>query len=120
MADDFPITIFHNPACGTSRTALAILREAGRELKVVEYLKTGWTKAGLKALLAKAGLAPGQAARRRNLPEDAAAALERATSDDALLDAMVAYPILVERPLVETPKGVKLCRPAETARTLLP
>lgn len=111
--------IYHNPSCGTSRNALAALREAGAEPKVVEYLKTGWTRDQLTALFAKAGLTPGEAVRRRNLPDDVAAALEKAKTDDALLDAMVKHPILVERPFVVTAKGAKLCRPAETVKTLL-
>lgn len=111
--------IYHNPSCGTSRNVLAALREAGPEPKVVEYLKTGWTKDQLKALFAKAGLTPGQAVRRRNLPDDVAATLEKATTDDALLDAMVKHPLLVERPFVVTAKGAKLCRPAESVKEIL-
>src|SRR3954469_19518883 len=117
MADQ-PV-IYHNPACGTSRNVLAALHEAGDEPKVVEYLKTGWTPDQLKTLFAKAGGTPAQPARRRNLPEDAAAALEAAKTDDALLDAMVKHPILVERPFVTTAKGTKLCRPSESVNELL-
>ncbi len=111
--------IYHNPSCGTSRNTLAALREAGTEPKVVEYLKTGWTRDQLKALFAKAGVTPGEVVRRRNLPDDAAAALEKAKTDEALLDAMVRHPILVERPFVVTAKGAKLCRPAEAVKSLL-
>lgn len=119
MAADKDTIIYHNPACGTSRNALAALRAAGREPTVVEYLKTGWTRDQLKALFARAGITPGQALRRRNLPDDVAAALEKAKTDEAILDAMVSRPILVERPFVATPKGTRLCRPAETVRELL-
>jgi arsenate reductase len=112
------VTIFHNPTCGTSRNTLALLREKGVEPKIVEYLKAGWTKDQLKGLLAGMQAAPRdilrtKEGRAKELLADATA------SDDAILEAMVAEPILVERPIVVTPKGVALCRPAEKALGLL-
>ncbi len=117
MSDD--VVIFHNPACGTSRNVLAALRQAGREPKVVEYLKAGWTKAQLKDLFARAGLSPRQALRTRGTRAEALGLTEGRTTDEAILDAMVAEPVLVERPFVITPKGAALCRPAETVQGLL-
>jgi arsenate reductase len=117
MADDD--VIFHNPACGTSRNALAALRDAGRNPKVVEYLKTGWTKPQLKDLFARAGLTPRQALRVRNTQAEALGLTRPDASDDQILDAMVADPILVERPFVVTSKGARLARPAEKLRELL-
>lgn len=108
-------TIFHNPRCGTSRNTLAILEDAGAAVEIVEYLKTPPSRARLKALYASAGIAPRQGLRTK---EPAAAALAEA-DDEAILDAMIADPILIERPLVETEKGTRLCRPAETVREIL-
>jgi arsenate reductase len=117
MADD--VVIFHNPACGTSRNVLAALREAGREPKVVEYLKAGWTKPQLKDLFARMGVRPRDVLRVRGTQAEALGLTAPDASDDRILDAMVADPILVERPIVVTPKGARLCRPAETLRSLL-
>ena len=108
-------TIYHNPRCSTSRNALAMLEEAGREVEVIEYLKTPPTKAKLSELYKKAGITPRQGLRTK---EAAAAALANA-SDDKILDAMVKDPILIERPLVETEKGVRLGRPIEKLREIL-
>ena len=119
-AKPFPVTVFHNPACGTSRNVLAAIREAGIEPTVVEYLKAGWAKPQLKGLLAAMGAKPRDILRTRGAPEPALALVGPQAKDEAVLDAMVAYPILVERPIVVTPKGTKLCRPAETVRELLP
>lgn len=112
------ITIWHNPACGTSRAALQLIREAGHEPEVVEYLQTGWERETLRTLLAEAGLAPRRALREKEARERAPHLLAGA-SDEAILDAMVADPILVQRPLVRSPKGVRLARPSETVRELL-
>jgi arsenate reductase len=112
------VTIYHNPNCGTSRTTLALLREKGVEPTVVEYLKAGWTKDQLKGLLAAMQASPRDILRTREANAKAFLADASAT-DDAILDAMVAEPILVERPIVVTPKGVALCRPAEKALGLL-
>lgn len=110
-------TIWHNPKCGTSRKTLAILEEQGADVTVVEYLKTPPTRARLAELYKAAGLTPRDGLRKK---EDAAKALiEQGASADAILDAMVADPILIERPLVETDKGVRLCRPQETVLEIL-
>jgi len=105
--------IYHNPKCGTSRNVLAAIRASGTEPAVVLYLETGWTVAQLQALFAAAGLTPRAALRAKE-----GAGLETA-DDAALLAAMVARPILVERPFVEAPKGVRLCRPSELVLALL-
>lgn len=108
-------TIWHNPRCSKSREALAILQEAGAEVEVIEYLKTPPSRDELKALYAAAGLTPRQGLRTA---EDGAKAL-KAADDDAILDAMAADPILIERPLVRTAKGVVLGRPPEKVREIL-
>lgn len=116
MAKD-AVTIFHNPNCGTSRAVLAALRERGLEPTVVEYLKAGWTKPQLKGLLKAMHAKPRDLLRTR---EDEAKALAAGGADDeTILDAMVASPILVERPIVVTPKGTALCRPADRLNALL-
>ncbi|MEY2943806.1 MAG: arsenate reductase, partial [Pseudomonadota bacterium] len=103
-------TIWHNPACGTSRKTMAILQETpGVELTVVEYLKTPPTQAKLAALYQAAGLTPRQGLRTRGSPAEELGLLD--AGGDAILKAMVSQPILIERPLVETEKGVRLCRP---------
>ena len=108
-------TIWHNPRCSKSREALAILQDAGAEVEVIEYLKNPPSRGELKALYAAAGMTPREGLRTG---EDAAKPLKGA-SDDAILDAMVASPILIERPLVETAKGVVLGRPPEKVREIL-
>lgn len=110
------VVIHHNPACGTSRNVLAMIRESGIEPVVVEYLKTGWTRPQLLALLAVAGLQPRDIWRKGQAES---AGLGAEPSDDALLAAMVAHPVLVERPIVCSPKGVRLCRPKELVLDLL-
>ncbi len=115
----FPIVIHHNPGCGTSRNALAIIEAAGYAPTVVEYLQTGWTKPQLQALFAAMGARPREVLREKGTPAAELGLLGEGVSDDALLDAMVAHPILVNRPIVATPKGVKLCRPSEAALDLL-
>jgi arsenate reductase len=112
-------TIWHNPSCGTSRHALALLRDAGHEPQVIEYLKTGWDKDQLRALLAEAGLTPRQVLRTRGTPAEELGLLNESVSDEQILDAMAEHPILVERPLVRTSKGAVLARPADLARALL-
>ena len=113
------VTIFHNPACGTSRNTLAMIRASGVEPTVVEYLKAGWTRPRLEGLLAAMGKAPRDVLRVCGTPAEALGLTDPATSDSAVLDAMVAHPALVERPIVETPKGVALCRPSEAVFDLL-
>jgi arsenate reductase len=108
-------TIYHNPRCSTSRQTLDMLREAGADVTVIDYLKTPPSKAELARLYARAGLTPAEGLRTK---EEAAAPLAGA-SDDAILDAMAADPILIERPLVETEKGVRLARPKERVYDIL-
>ena len=112
-------TIYHNPNCGTSRKVLGILRESGVEPTVIEYLKPPPNRAELQDLLAKMGMTPRQLLRRRGTPFDELGLADPAMSDDALIDAILAHPILMERPVVVTGKGVKLCRPAEKVMELL-
>lgn len=116
---DFPVTIFHNPACGTSRNALAMIVAAGYAPAVVEYLQVGWTRDQLRDLAAAAGLTLRQILREKGTPADGLGLLAADVDDDRLLDAMIAHPILVNRPIVATPKGVKLCRPSEAVFDLL-
>ncbi len=111
--------IHHNPACGTSRNVLAVIRASGTEPVVIDYLQTGWTRPQLQALFAAAGLSPRDALRTSKSPAEELGLLDPTVSDDALLDAMVAHPILVNRPIVCTPKGVALCRPSEAVLPLL-
>ena len=118
-AHDFPITIFHNPACGTSRNVVAMAKAAGYEPKVVEYLKAGWTKDQLKQLATAAGVPLREFLRDRGTPAAELGLLEPTATDDAVLEAMVAHPILVNRPIMVTPKGTALCRPSERALDLL-
>ena len=108
------IRIFHNPACGTSRNVVEMVREAGHEPEVVEYLKAGWDRAELKRLLDSAGLTPRQALREKGSLAAELGLLEDGVSQERILDAMVEHPVLVERPLVATPKGVRLARPKDT------
>ena len=108
-------TIWHNPRCSKSREALALLREAGADVTVVEYLKTPPTRDTLASLYAKAGMRPRDGLRQA----EATAKPLKDASDDAILDAMAADPILIERPLVETEKGVRLGRPPEKLREIL-
>lgn len=116
---DFPITIYHNPACGTSRNTLAMIRTAGYEPSVVEYLQAGWTRPQLEALLAAMGVSPRDILREKGTTCAELGLLDPAVSDDVLLAAMVADPVLVNRPIVVTPKGAKLARPSEAVLDLL-
>jgi arsenate reductase len=116
---DFPVTIFHNPACGTSRNVVCMVETAGYRPEVVEYLKTGWTADQLKALFAEAGLTPREAMREKGSPATELGLLDPGTPDTAILAAMVAHPVLVNRPIVRTPKGAALCRPSEKVFDLL-
>lgn len=110
---DFPVTVFHNPACGTSRNVVAALRQSGRDPEVIEYLKTGWTETRLRDLLTRMGQGPRAILRDKGTPAAELGLLDEGVSDDALIAAMVAHPILVNRPIVETPLGVVLARPSE-------
>jgi arsenate reductase (glutaredoxin) len=113
------IVIHHNPDCGTSRNVLAIIEAAGYAPTVIEYLKTGWTRPQLLGLFAAAGLTPRTALRTTKSPAAELGLLDEAVSDDTLLDAMLIHPVLVNRPIVCTAKGVRLCRPSETVLDLL-
>jgi arsenate reductase len=114
------IIIYHNPACGTSRSTLAMIRNAGIEPHVVEYLKTPPSRALLAELVARARLGPRELLREKGTPYAELGLADQSLSDDALLDAMIAHPILINRPLVVSPLGVKLCRPSEQVLDLLP
>ena len=114
------IVIYHNPECGTSRNTLAMIRNAGIEPHVVEYLKTPPSRALLCALVDRAGITPRDLLREKGTPYAALGLGDAALSDDVLVDAMMAHPILINRPLVVSPLGVKLCRPSETVLDLLP
>ena len=116
----FPVIIHHNPACGTSRNVIAIAKAAGYEPVIVEYLETGWTRPQLLGLFAAADLTPREALRVSKSPAETLGLTDPSVSDDALLDAMVEHPILVNRPIVCSPRGVKLCRPSEAVFALLP
>lgn len=119
MTAPFPVTIFHNPACGTSRNVVAMVEAAGHVPEVVEYLKTGWTEAQLRSLLAAMGAVPRDILRDRGTPAGELGLLDPETSDDVILAAMVQHPILVNRPIVVTPRGAALCRPSERVFDLL-
>ncbi|MDX8348495.1 arsenate reductase (glutaredoxin) [Cognatiyoonia sp. IB215446] len=111
--------IHHNPDCGTSRNVLAVIRASGTEPIVIEYLKTGWTRPQLQALFAAADMTPRAALRTSKSPAEELGLTDPSVSDEALLDAMIEHPILVNRPIVCTPKGVALCRPSEAVLPLL-
>jgi arsenate reductase len=116
---DADIIIYHNPSCGTSRNVLAALRASGREPKVVEYLKAGWTKPQLKGLLKAMGKTARDVLRVRGTSAEARGLLKLTATEEAIIEAMIAEPILVERPIVVTPKGTDLCRPADRLEALL-
>ena len=111
--------IHHNPACGTSRKTLEILRESGAELIINQYLDNPPNRAELQRLYARAGISPRDGLRAKEPLAEQLGLTAPDASDDAILDAMVAHPILINRPLVETDKGVRLCRPQETVREIL-
>lgn len=110
---DFPITVFHNPKCGTSRNTVAMIEAAGYQPNVVEYLKAGWSIDQLRGLLDRMGAGPRDILRDKGTPAAELGLLEDGVSDEAILAAMVADPILVNRPIVQTPRGVVLARPSE-------
>ncbi|MBK5961681.1 arsenate reductase (glutaredoxin) [Rhodoplanes elegans] len=114
------VIIYHNPQCGTSRNTLAMIRNAGVEPHVIEYLKCPPSRALLIDLIRRAGLTPRQVLREKGTPYHELGLADPALSDDALVDAMMAHPILINRPLVVSPKGVRLCRPSERVLDLLP
>jgi arsenate reductase len=114
------ITIYHNPGCGTSRNALALIRNAGEAPEIIEYLKTPPTREKLVELVARMGISVRDLLREKGTPYAELGLGDESLSDDALLDAMMANPILINRPIVVTPLGVKLCRPSEAVLDLLP
>ncbi|MDX3885099.1 MAG: arsenate reductase (glutaredoxin) [Sphingomonas sp.] len=114
------IIIYHNPECGTSRNVLDLIRNAGIEPHVIEYLKTPPSHALLVQLIARAGITPRELLREKGTPYAELGLDNPSLSDEALIDAMMAHPILINRPLVVSPLGVKLCRPSEAVLDLLP
>ena len=122
MADNAPVDviIYHNPECGTSRNALAMIRNAGIEPHVVEYLKMPPSRALLAELIDRAGITPRDLLREKGTPYAELGLGDTSLSDEALVDAMMTHPILINRPLVVSPLGVKLCRPSEAVLDMLP
>jgi arsenate reductase len=114
------VTIYHNPACGTSRNVLAMIREAGQEPTVIEYLKTPPSRATLKDLITRAGLKPSEAVRRKQAQFGELGLDKPGVTEEQILDAMIAQPILIERPIVVTDRGVRWCRPKEKVQEILP
>lgn len=114
------VIIYHNPECGTSRNTLAMIRNAGIEPHILEYLKTPPSRSLLKQLLDRAGVTPRALLREKGTPYAALGLGDETLTDEALVDAMMAHPILINRPLVVTPLGVKLCRPSEAVLDILP
>ncbi len=119
MSADFRVVIHHNPDCGTSRNVLAIIEAAGYAPVVINYLRDGWTRPQLLALFAAAGITAREALRETKSPAQELGLLAESVSEDQLIAAMIEYPILVNRPIVATPKGVRLCRPSELVLDLL-
>jgi arsenate reductase len=113
------VTIFHNPACSTSRKALEAIRAAGVQPEVVEYLKSGWTVAQLKGLLRAMKAGPRDILRVRGTPAEALGLTDQAVADETILAAMAEHPVLVERPIVVTPRGTVLARPVEKLQGVL-
>ena len=116
---DASVTIFHNPACGTSRKTLERIRAAGIEPNVVEYIKAGWTKPQLQRLLKLMGKSAREVMRVKGTPAEELKLTDPNATEDQIIEAMIGHPILVERPIVETAKGVRLCRPMETVEEIL-
>lgn len=114
------VTIYHNPACGTSRNTLAMIRQSGEEPEVIEYLKTPPSRAKLVELIAAMGISPRDLLRRKGTPYDELGLDDEKWSDDELVDFMIGHPILINRPIVVTEKGVRLCRPSEAVLDILP
>ncbi|WP_318465373.1 arsenate reductase (glutaredoxin) [Photobacterium leiognathi] len=113
------LVIHHNPECGTSRNVLQIIQDAGYEPVVIEYIQEGWTKPQLQALFAAANLTPRTALRTSKSPAKELGLLDESVSDEVILEAMLEHPVLVNRPIVCTAKGVKLCRPSEAVLDVL-
>ena len=113
------VAMYHNPACGTSRNVLAIIEAAGYAPDIIPYIETGWTRPQLLALFAAAGLTPRSALRVTKSPAMELGLLDESVPDQVLMDAMLIHPVLVNRPIVCTPRGVRLCRPSEAVLDLL-
>lgn len=113
------VTIYHNPACGTSRNTLAMIRQSGEEPHVIEYLKTPPARDELIKLIKAMGITPRELLREKGTPYAELGLGDPSLTDDALIDAMMAHPILINRPIVETEKGAALCRPSEKVLSLL-
>lgn len=120
MPETFDVVIYHNPDCGTSRNTLAMIRNTGIEPHVIEYLKTPPNRALVKQLVARAGLTVREVLREKGTPYAELGLGDPALTDEQLLDAIEAHPILMNRPLVVSPRGVRLCRPSEAVLDLLP
>jgi arsenate reductase (glutaredoxin) len=114
------VTIFHNPACGTSRNTLGLIRNSGVEPEVIEYLKTPPSREQLADLIRRMGVPVREVLRRKGTPYAELGLDDPSLTDDHLLDAMMAHPILINRPIVVTPLGVRLCRPSEAVIDILP
>ncbi|MEQ1716277.1 MAG: arsenate reductase (glutaredoxin) [Hyphomicrobium sp.] len=114
------IVIYHNPACGTSRNTLAMIRAAGEEPEIIEYLKTPPARERLVSLIESMGLTPRDLLRRKGTPYEELGLDDAALTDDQLITAMLAHPLLINRPIVVTAKGAKLCRPSEAVLDILP
>ena len=114
------VIIYHNPACGTSRNTLALIRNAGIEPHVVEYLKTPPSRGMLESLLSRMGITPRALLREKGTPYAELGLSDEGLRDVALIDAMMAHPVLINRPIVVTERGVRLCRPPEEALDILP
>ncbi len=114
------VIIYHNPQCGTSRNALGLIRNAGIEPHIVEYLKTPPTRLLLRQMIERMGVGVRQVIRQKGTPFEELGLGDPSLSDDQLLDAMMAHPILINRPIVVTPAGVRLCRPSEAVLDILP
>jgi arsenate reductase len=120
MTESVPVTIYHNSGCGTSRNTLALIRNAGVEPTVIEYLKTPPDRARLVDLLKRMGMRPRQLLREKGTPYGELGLAANHWTDEQLIDQMLAHPILINRPIVVTPWGVKLCRPSEVVLDILP
>jgi len=114
------ITIYHNPACGTSRNTLAMIRQSGEEPVIIEYLTAPPSRGELLSLIGAMGMTPRDLLREKGTPYDALGLADRSLSDDELVDAMMQHPILINRPIVVTPLGTLLCRPSEAVLAILP
>lgn len=117
---EFDVVIYHNSACGTSRNTLGLIRNAGVEPHIIEYVKSPPSRAMLASLIERMGLSVRSVLREKGTPYNDLGLADEALSDDALLDAMIEHPILIDRPIVVSPRGVKLCRPSEAVLELLP